>query len=632
MSDNQSFPRPQNQSTSPNQPTSQEHPSPAETDEPDLTEEEKATGPTSEPPPRDWVLLLKFSSYAKPYWKWVLFSVLAIPFTVGTTMAFPWLIVKIVDDYIVPGNLEGLYLLIAILAGTVLTGYVADGVYSFSLQKAGQLSIASLREDLYAHTLQLPRSFYDHHPVGVLLSRLTSDTEALGESLAAGVVTIFTDIIKTIALFGLLLYFSWELTLVIVAILPPIYFLSNFLRNKLRYYYNRTRETLADSTGFLQECLNGIQTVQLYAAEKKVQHRYEEKTQLFLQAQTKSNFYDAALFSVIEGITTVCMALIIWYGSKQILGGVITIGVLIGFLNTLHKIFVPIREFTQQISAIQRALAALQHINQLFQELPEEARDTIKPEWRSRLQNFESLEFDNVYFRYSDQAPYILKGVSFRLEKGDRLAIVGTTGSGKSTILRILTKTYTNYQGSIKLNGIELGDIPRSEIWHLMALMQQDVYLFNESIAFNIGLDRPQVQTDDIQKAAEYVYADSFIDQLEAGYDFELLENGKNLSAGQAQLVSFARAIAGKSELMLLDEATSAIDSVTENLIQKATEKILDDKTVIAIAHRLSTIQHSDNILVMQAGNIVEQGNHQELMVQQGVYANLVQNLEGAAN
>ncbi len=598
-------------------------------EKPEIEPEEKVEEPSDSA--RDWALLNHFFNYVRPYWQWVLLGICAIPVSVATTLLLPWLIIRIVDDYLVVGNSEGLYETLFLLAGAVIGGYLSDAIYTYSLQKSGQLAISDMRKALYSHILKLPRTYYDHHPVGMILTRITSDMEALGESLAIGVLTILTDFIKTIALFIFLLYLSWKLTVVLFLVLPIIYLISNFLRNKLRYYYNLSREVLADATAYLQECLGGVKTVQLYAAEKKAIQRFEKKTAKFLKAQTRSNFYDASLFAIIEGIMSITLALIIWYGAQLILASTITIGVLIGFVNILHRIFIPIREFTQQISTIQRALAALEHINRLFEEAPEESRETLNPSQLAQLQTFEELRFDNVYFRYSDHGSYILKGVSFTLKKGDRLAIVGTTGSGKSTIVRIITQTYTNYQGSITINGLELSDIPGKHLQKLVAMMQQDVYLFNESLAFNISLDRPHIKLEATRKAAEYVYAHSFIERLPDGYDFQILENGKNLSAGQAQLISFSRAIAGNNELIILDEATSSVDSVTEDLVQKATEKVFQEKTVIAIAHRLSTIQHSDEILVLQEGQITERGTHSSLMEKGGVYANLVTTLEETA-
>ncbi len=557
-----------------------------------------------------------------------------MPFSIGATLLLPWLIIRIIDDHVIPGDMDGLMQMVVLMGGAVTVGYFADSIYTFTLQKTGQLAISAMRSDLYAHILSMPRSFFDQRPIGVVLTRLTSDMEALNDSLAIGVLSIFTDFLKTIALLILLITLSWKLTLVVLLILLPIYLVSNFLRTRLRHYYNLTREALADATGYLQECLNGVKTIQLYASEVKVQKFFEEKTKHFFKAQSHSNFYDAALFSVIEGITSIALGLMIWYGSQQILAGIVSIGVLVGFINTLNRIFIPIREFTQQISVFQRSLSSLENVDKLFREIPED-QDTelvsqkyTTKELLERFQNFEELSFENVHFRYTEDDPWVLQGVSFNVCKGDRVAIVGATGSGKSTIVRILTRIYTRYEGSIKINGVELNEISRDHLLRMIALMQQESYLFEESISFNIALNRPEISPEKIRKAAEYVYAHEFIKDLLEQYEYKLLEGGKNLSEGQGRLIVFARALAGESDLIVLDEATSSVDSVTENLIQKAIERIFHDKTVIAIAHRLSTIRNSDLILVMDSGKIVERGSHGELMGQNGIYAGLVETLE----
>ena len=555
---------------------------------------------------------------------------MAIPITVGATLVLPWLVIRIVDDHLMKDQFEGFSELVWASAGIILLGYVADAVYTFSLQKTGQIAIYELRKELYKHILSLPRIFFDQTPVGVILTRITTDLEALGESLAAGVLSVFTDLLKTIALLGVLIYLSWQLTLIILLVLPAIYIISNYLRAKLRLYYNLTREALALATGFLQECLNGVKTVQLYASERKVQKQYEVKTQHFLHAQSRSNFYDATLFSVIEGITSTAMALMIWYGAHEILDGNVTVGTLIGFINILNRIFVPIREFTQQLTVFQRAMSSLENIEKLFREKTDVAfTDTeLQNEISRKLGGFENLIFENVCFRYAPDSSYVLKGITFEVNKGDKIAIVGTTGSGKSTIIRILTRTYVNYEGSIRINGVELSSIPRGELQRLIAMMQQETYLFEEKVGFNISLGRESVGSLEVEEAARYVYANKFIEQLPGKFDFQLLENGKNLSEGQARLIVFARAIAGKSDLFVLDEATSSVDSFTENLIQKAIGRIFEDKTVIVIAHRLSTIRYSTNILVISNGFIAERGNHTELVSLNGIYAQLLQTLE----
>ncbi|MBL4824719.1 MAG: ABC transporter ATP-binding protein [SAR324 cluster bacterium] len=582
----------------------------------------------------DWELFQRFLVYVRPHWKSMALGMGTVPFSIGATLLLPWLIIRIIDDHVMPGDMDGLMQMVTLMAGAVALGYFSDSIYTFTLQKTGQLAISAMRSDLYAHILSMPRSFFDQRPIGVVLTRLTSDMEALNDSLAIGVLSIFTDFLKTIALLVLLITLSWKLTLVVLLILPPIYFVSNFLRTRLRYYYNLTREALADATGYLQECLNGVKTIQLYASERKVQKDFEEKTKHFFNAQSHSNFYDAALFSVIEGITSIALALMIWYGSQQILAGIVSIGVLVGFINTLNRIFVPIREFTQQISVFQRSLSSLENIDKLFREIPED-QDTelvsqkfTTKELLERFQNFEELKFENVHFRYTKDDPWVLQGVSFSVSKGDRVAIVGATGSGKSTIVRILTRTYTGYEGSIKINGVELNEISRDHLLRMIALMQQESYLFEESINFNIALNRQEISPEKVSKAAEYVYAHEFIDDLPGQYEYKLLEGGRNLSEGQGRLIVFARALAGESDLIVLDEATSSVDSVTENLIQKAIERIFRDKTVIAIAHRLSTIRNSDLILVMDNGKIVERGSHGELLEQNGIYAGLVETLE----
>ena len=588
----------------------------------------------------DWELFQRFLVYVRPYWKSVVLGVATVPFSVAATLFLPWLLIQIIDEHVIPGDLEGLFRMLFLMAGAVAVGYFSDSIYTFSLQKTGQLAISEMRSDLYAHILSMPRSFFDQRPIGVILTRLTSDMEALNDSLAIGVLSIFTDFLKTIALLILLIILSWKLTLVVLLILPPIYFVSNFLRSRLRHYYNLTREALADATGYLQECLNGVKTIQLYAAEAKVRKQFEAKTRHFFKAQTHSNFFDAALFSVIEGITSIALALMLWYGAQQILTGLVSIGVLVGFINTLNRIFVPIREFTQQISVFQHSLSALENIDKLFREIPEDqdtadmpyyatnSRKYTPEEIMKRFQEFKELRFENVHFRYTEDGPWVLQGVSFIVRKGDRLAIVGATGSGKSTIVRILTRTYTRYQGSIKINGVELYEISRDHLQLMIAMMQQDSHLFEESIGFNIALNRPEVSPEKVKEAAKYVYAHTFIELLPEKYDFKILGGGKNLSEGEGRLIVFARALAGESDLIVLDEATSSVDSVTENLIQKAIERIFHDKTVIAIAHRLSTIRNSDLILVIDAGKIVERGSHAELMQLSGVYASLLETLE----
>lgn len=573
-----------------------------------------------------WSAVGRFIGHFRPYRRQVVLGLSLIPASVALSILFPWMIMRIIDDQLVPGQLDGLLLwsvgLVAVLAGN----FLADAAFNFSLQSAAQYALRDIRGEMFQRVLHFPRRYFDRTPMGVTLTRLTSDLEAISESFTQGLLSMVRDLLITFALLVFLALISWKLTLVLLLVGPVIYYITEQLRKRLRTAYARARAVLSQGTGYLQEGLAGMKTVQLYNAEEEVLDHYRGFTRGFYRAQSRSNLYDSALYSIIEGVTTITMGLIIWYGAREILAATITVGVLVGFINTLDKIFVPIRDFTSQMAAIQRAFAAFDHIEEIFTQPTE--RDEEAPLDRDvELGPFESLVFDRVRFRYSEDGPWVLQDVSFQLRRGQKIALVGSTGSGKSTILRLLTRSYDNYEGSIRLNGQELDTLPKAAVGKFFSLMQQDVFLFNESVEFNIALQREGIDRQAVIAAARYVYADSFIEQLPGGYAFRLRGNGANLSAGQGQLIAFARAIASGAQVVMLDEATSSVDSVTERLIQRAIDHVFEEKTVIAIAHRLSTIQHSDEILVLDGGRIVERGRHQALLAQGGFYANLVEEL-----
>ncbi|NLX71992.1 MAG: ABC transporter ATP-binding protein, partial [Bacteroidales bacterium] len=437
-----------------------------------------------------------------------------------------------------------------------------------------------------------------------------------------GILGLLSDSIKTLALTAYLFYINWQLTLVVGLVVPIIYLTIRFFRKKIRKAFDESRSSLAKSAGYLQETLYGMKTIQLYAASETAYKKYDGFNKQYADAQNRSNVYDGSLYSIIDGITSVATALVIWFGAAQVWNLDYTIGVLIVFITTLGRLFVPVRQFAQQITTIQRALSALDHISVLSEQDVEEAANGD-----AQAIEFDEIVFKEVYFRYSPDASDVLKNISFTLRKGDRIALVGTTGSGKSTIIRLLTGAYTGYRGSITINGMELRDIPLQEIRQTVSVMQQDIYLFNDTIGFNIGLGRKEIEQADIEEAARFVYADRFIERLPGKYDFVIQDNGDNLSKGQGQLISFARAISGERELIILDEATSAVDSITEHYIQMAIENIFSTRTVIAVAHRLSTIKHSNLILVLENGAVIERGTHQSLLDLGGKYAGLVKEM-----
>jgi ATP-binding cassette subfamily B protein len=575
----------------------------------------------------DFHYLKHFYLYAKNYKNPALLGLVMLPLSITSNLLFPWLVIQVIDTKLMASQLDGLYVLICWMTIVLVVNYCADSFYSYFLRKTGQMAIFEMRSALFRRILQLPRSYFDETPSGVTLARLTSDLEAIGESFVLGVISLVRDTINTLAVLLFMFLINWQLALVVLVVFPPILYLTKYVRNKLRVQYLITRSALAKGTGFLQECLLGVKTVQLYGAELEVENQYKEHTTEFMRAQLITNKYDATLFSIITGITSITIGLIIWYGAGKIQHGAVSLGVLIAFINMLEKIFVPLRDFTSQIASIQRSFAAFEHIEELFIEpLEEDGKSLLTAtDIKDRLSSFETLQFENVSFRYNEHGPYVLKGISFILKKGEQLAMVGTTGSGKSTIMRLMNKVYMDYEGSILLNGIELSKIPKESMLHLFSLMQQDVFLFEESIYFNISLGNNKISDEAVTDAVKYVYAQDFIMELPGRYEFKLTNNGGNVSAGETQLISFARAIAQGGQVVMLDEATSSVDSITEELIQKAIKRLFTEKTVIAIAHRLSTIRNSDQILVMAEGKIVERGNHQALIALKGIYAGLLE-------
>ncbi len=575
----------------------------------------------------DWELFRKFAVYFKPHKKWFFLSIASIPITTTAGIVFLWLVQNMVDNFIVPGNVDGLLEQALYLALALLVNILFDGFYSYSFSRAGGLAIVDLRKKLFGKSLRFPSSYFDKKPIGVTLSRLTSDLESISESFATGILGLLADSIKTLAMVSYLFYLNWRLTLLLLLVVPLIYLVVKILRKKIRKAYNATRSSLGKSAAYLQEALNGMKTVQLYSAEDKVFEKFDELNKEYTDAQNSSNIYDSFLYSIVEGITSVATALIIWYGAIQIWDYGYTMGVLIVFVTTLERLFIPVKQFAQQISTIQRAMSALEHISELFEQKVEDPTSYFQQSSPQPIA-LQEIEFKNVYFRYSEDTPDVLKNVSFKLCKGDRLALVGTTGSGKSTIIRLLAKTYTGYRGSITINDMELSEVPIDRLRETISIMQQDIYMFNDTVEFNISLGRQYISKSDVEQAASFVFADHFIGQLPGGYQFVIQDSGDNLSKGQAQLISFARAISGNNELIILDEATSAVDSITEQYIQRAIANIFSKKTVIAVAHRLSTIKNSDMILVLEKGEIIERGNHTQLLKHGGKYAGLLHQFE----
>ena len=578
-------------------------------------------------------------------YRWRFAAVLALlPASAASAALVPYLLKVAVDDYLLPAMAAGdvepwrapLLALVALASAVVALGYLADALYVRILQRTGHRLLAALRETVYRHTLRLPRSYFDRNPIGSVLTRVTSDVEALGESFAGNVLALFVDLLKTFAFLGMMFWLSWQATLVLLTMLPLLLVVMRFFQLRVRASFFLARQALSDATAYLQECLAGMKTVQLYAAERKVHAAFERRNRRFYEAQNTSNFYDAMLYALVDGLTSLSLAVVLWYAAGALLAGVMTLGVLVAFMEYIQRLFVPVRELSQQLAILQRALAALDHIGGLLVE-PLDPAETVRPARKAdgprrtaATSRFDRLDFENVRFRYAADGPEVLRGVDLSVRRGETVAIVGATGSGKSSIVRIATRAYGGYEGSVRLNGREVTTLDADEIGAIAAVVHQNVFLFPDSIAFNITLDRSDRQA--AVWAAQHVHIDEFIRELPGGYDFKVAHGGANLSAGQAQLIAFARAVATRKDLIVLDEATSSVDSTTEEMVELALARLFETRTVIAIAHRLSTIREADRIVVLDAGRVVETGTHRELAARGGAYARLLgEDLDAAA-
>jgi ATP-binding cassette subfamily B protein len=563
--------------------------------------------------------------YLQPYWRQIALAFVAIIVGAAAQLAQPYLMKVAIDTYIASGQLDALGGLAASYFAVLVVAFASDYGQTWILQLTGQRLMFDLRMEVYRHLQRLDLRYYDRNPVGRLMTRVTSDVDTLNDLFTAGVVTIFGDVFTLVGIMAVLLWMNWRLALVAFCVLPLIVLITQWFRRNVRQTYRVVRGWIARINGFLQENITGMSTVQLFRREALNYARFEEIDRRHRDANIESIFYYAVFYPAVEAVGALASSLIIWYGGSGVLGGSLTLGELVAFLLYSQRFFRPISDMSEKFNVLQAAMASSERIFGLLDEpvlVEPPARALPRPEPAAGHVAFEGVSF--TYDRPVTEN-WVLKDISFEVAPGQRVGIVGATGSGKTTLINLLLRFYDVGKGRITVDGVDVRDLALPDLRSLFGLVLQDVHLFSGTIAENIRLGNRSIDDGRVRRAAEAVHADAFIARLPDGYDSIVAERGATLSVGQKQLLSFARALAFDPRILILDEATSSVDTDTELLIRDALRVLMAGRTTIAIAHRLSTIQDMDKILVLHKGRLRESGTHQELLAARGIYYRLFQ-------
>lgn len=593
------------------------------------TSEEKQLGRA-----RDFALIRFVWTYVRPYRGLFFLSVILMPLNSAFALSQPYIIQLIVDIFLQHRHVAPPAWLAAIFAatggasllkmGAIYMAMVAGEFATFYGQfyltvMVAQYSLSDLRLAVFNHVEHLPMSFFDRTPVGRLVSRMTTDIDAINEMFAQGSLTMFVDVMTMSGIVVIMWLKSPRLALWAMIAIPPLLLFINLFRVRARVVYRQIRERLAQVNAYLSESLAGMVVIQLFTRERTSRDEFDVLNVRSRDAQIAANIYETGLFSAVDTVASITVAVILWEGGGQVLRSMITLGTLIAFMQYAQQFFMPLREISNKYTTLQSALAAVERIEQLMEE-PHVIASPTAP--RLPTVSRGSIVFDHVDFEYREGEP-ILKDVSFTVEPGQKIAIVGPTGSGKTTIIKLLNRFYDVKRGRILVDGVDVRDWDLHALRRTIGLVQQDVFLFAGDVMENIRLGLTELGEDAVRDALKRAQAIRFVERLPAGLGEQIRERGANLSAGQRQLLSFARALAYNPRILVMDEATSSVDSETERLIQLALNELLADRTAVVIAHRLSTIERADRILVLANGVVRESGTHDELLAQRGLYYRL---------
>jgi ATP-binding cassette, subfamily B, multidrug efflux pump len=570
-------------------------------------------------------LMRRLLRYLRPYRGKVLLAVLILMAASLLQIVGPWLTQRAIDEAIPAGDTRMLLVFAGIYLGATVAGFLLQYAQTLVTTWLGQRVMYDLRDEIFRHLQRLDLHFYDRNPVGRLMTRLTADVETLNELFSSGVVSVFGDVFTLVFILGAMLWMDWELALVSFAVLPLVGITVALFRKRIRDAYRDIRVRLARINAFLHERITGVRVVQLFNREEADTRTLDAINQDYLAAHLRSITYYALFFPVIEFFTAVALALILWYGGVSVLVGGTTVGVVAAFLQYARRFFRPIQDLSEKYNLLQGAMASSERVFRMLDQAPA-IQDPSHPVPLPTPVRGE-IEFRDVWFAYGEtetgEPDWVLRGVDFRAAPGEMLAIVGHTGAGKTTLVNLLLRFYDPQKGEILLDGIPLRQLRQEDLRKAVGLVLQDVFLFSRDVAYNIRLGNRDISDEDVRRAADEVGATRIIQGLEGGFAQPLGERGANLSVGERQLLSFARALAFDPRVLVLDEATSSVDSEVEARIQEATDRLMAGRTSLVIAHRLSTIQTAHRILVMHHGKLAEQGTHADLLEKGGLYARL---------
>ncbi|HSC27596.1 MAG TPA: ABC transporter ATP-binding protein [Vicinamibacterales bacterium] len=569
-------------------------------------------------------LMRRLLGYLRPYTAQAAVALAAIVAASILQLAQPYLVKIAIDEYIATGDLAGIDLIAGAFLAILLASFGLEYLQTWILQMTGQQIMFDMRMQIYRHLQRLDLRFYDRSPVGRLMTRVTSDVDVLNDLFTAGVVSVFGDVFTLAGIMIVLVVMDWRLALVAFSVLPLIVLVTQWFRRHVRESYRRVRVWIARINAFLQEHITGMATVQLFRRERRSTDRFDGINRGHRDANVESIFYYAVFYPAIEVIGALASALIIWFGGGWALEGTLTLGALVAFLQYSQRFFRPISDMSEKFNVLQAAMASSERIFKLLDTpvaIESPAAAAPRTSWPRAAGH---IRFDGVWFAYNDEE-YVLRDVSFEVRPGERVGIVGATGAGKSTLINLLLRFYDVSRGRILIDGTDVRELPLERLREAFTLVLQDVHLFSGTIADNIRLGNTAIDDEGVRAAASAVNASRFIEHLPLTYAQPVAERGATLSVGQKQLLSFARALAFDPRILILDEATSSVDSETELLIRDALHVLMAGRTTIAIAHRLSTIQDMDKILVLHKGELREVGSHQELLARRGIYFRLYQ-------